>query len=143
MLPADEDLSGLHTVSLDSAEEDTESQETLDEHDDPYNSLLSGSFVPSTSQRMTKQETVRQSVQQWQPCHRQVTPPTGLQVDINEFNTEGYMSCAFPRLFPTGAADFLALRSVAVTIGDYQKHLMMYKDGWFAKILDSLLCIQY
>ena len=23
---------------------------------------------------------------------------------INEFTTEGYMSCAFPTLFPTGAA---------------------------------------
>ena len=34
MLPVDGDLGGLHTVSLDSMEEDTESQERLDERDD-------------------------------------------------------------------------------------------------------------
>ena len=45
MLPADGDLSGLHTASLDSMEEDTQSQERLVERDDPCNSLLSGSFI--------------------------------------------------------------------------------------------------
>ena len=31
-------------------------------------------------------------------------PPSGA-IPINEFTTEGYMSCAFPTLFPTGDAD--------------------------------------
>ena len=66
MLPEDGDLSGLHLVSLDSTEEHTGSPETLDEDNDPYNTHLSGSFVPSTTQQMTEQETVRQSVQQQQ-----------------------------------------------------------------------------
>ena len=61
MLPDDGDLSGLHSVSLDSTEEHTDSQ---DEGEDPYDTHLSGSFVPSTSRRMTEQETVRQSVQE-------------------------------------------------------------------------------
>ena len=52
MLPADGDLSGLHTVSVNSTE-NAESPETLDESDDPYNTHLSCSFVPSTTQRMT------------------------------------------------------------------------------------------
>ena len=34
--------------------------------------------------------------------------------------------------FPTGAADFYQPRMCAVTIGNYVKHLMMYKDGRFA-----------
>lgn len=34
-------------------------------------------------------------------------PKTG-SVPINEFTTEGYFSCAFPTLFPTGAGEFLA-----------------------------------
>ena len=42
----------------------TVSPETLDEDDDPYDTHLSDSFVPSTTQRMTEQETARQSVQQ-------------------------------------------------------------------------------
>ena len=43
------------------------------------------------------------------------------------------MSCAFPSLFPTGAADFVAPRPRTVTIGNYFKHLMQYHDGRFAK----------
>ena len=58
MLPKNSNLSGLHTVSLDSTEEKTGLPEILDEEDDPYNSHLCGSFVPSTNQRMTEQETV-------------------------------------------------------------------------------------
>ena len=59
-------------------------------------------------------------------------PPTS-GTPINEFNTEGYITCAFPTLFPTGAADFVASRPHAVTIGNYVKHLMMYEDGHFAR----------
>ena len=40
--------------------------ETQHEDEDPYDTHFSGSFVPSTTQRMTEQETVRQSVQQRQ-----------------------------------------------------------------------------
>ena len=137
-LPDDGDLSGLHSVSLDSTEENTGSPETLDEDDDPYDSHLSGSFVPSTTQQMTEQETVRQSVHQRQSHQQQVAPPTVSwppcgSAPINEFNTEGYMSCAFPTFFPTGAADFLAPRPIGVTIGNYLMHMMMYEDGRFAR----------
>ena len=52
---------------------------------------------------------------------------------ISEFTTEGYFSCAFPTLFPTGAAEFLDARQRSVTIGNYFQHLMMYDDGRFAK----------
>jgi hypothetical protein len=138
MPPEDGDLSGLHSVSFESMEDITGSPETQDEDEDPYDTNLSGSFVPSTTQRMTEQETVRQSVQERQSHQRQVPPPTvswppSGSTPINEFNTEGYMSCAFPTLFPTGAADFLAPRPVGVTIGNYLKHLMKYEDGRFAR----------
>ena len=43
------------------------------------------------------------------------------------------MTCAFPVLFPTGAADFSASRPRTVTIGYYFKHLLMYRDGRFAR----------
>ena len=138
MLPEDGDLSGLQSVTLDSADEDTESPSAQDEDDDPYSNHLSSSFVPSTTQRMTEQKTVRQSVQERQSRHQPVVTPTvswpqSGSATINEFNTEGYMSCAFPTLFPTGAADFLAPRPIAVTIGNYFKYMMVYEDGRFAK----------
>lgn len=52
---------------------------------------------------------------------------------VNEFSTEGYISCAFPSLFPTGAGDWLAPRVHPITVGYYFRHLLMYGDGQFAK----------
>ena len=131
LLPEDGDLTGLRSVTLETTD-DPEPPSTQDE--DPYDTHLSASFVPSTAQRMTEQETIRQSVQARQSHLQPVAPPTvswppSDSTPINEFNTEGYITCAFPTLFPTGAADFVAPLPLAVTIGNYFKHLMMYKDG--------------
>ena len=59
--------------------------------------------------------------------------PENGSVPIDEFKTEGYISGAFPTLFPTGEADFLAPRQQPVTVGVYFKHLMMFEGGRFAK----------
>ena len=96
MLPEDGDLSGLQSVTLDSADEDTESPPAQDEDDDPYSTHLSSSFVPSTTQRMTEQKTVRQSMQERQSRHQPVVPPSWPQSGsspINEFNTEPFPRC--------------------------------------------------
>ena len=79
---------------------------------------------------------MQHSVDQRQSCSS--TPgtlmwPTIRGTPINEFTTEGYLSCAFPTLFPTGAADFLGQRQNQVTISNYLKHLIMYDDSRFAK----------
>ena len=42
------------------------------------------------------------------------------------------MSCEFPTLYPTGAADFNAPRKRQVTVGYFFKHMMLYRDGRFA-----------
>ena len=52
---------------------------------------------------------------------------------INEFTTEGYIACAFPHLFPQGIADFSQTREIKVTLDQYFKHLMKYKDKRFAQ----------
>ena len=52
---------------------------------------------------------------------------------LNELTTDGYFTCAFPTLFPTGAGDFLGQRQVPVTIKNYFIHLMQYDDGCFAR----------
>ena len=52
---------------------------------------------------------------------------------LNEFHSEDYITRTFPTLFPTGAADFTAPRVWPVTIGYYLKHIMLYRDGRFAK----------
>lgn len=62
----------------------------------------------------------------------QAIPWPGTGGPISEFTTEGYMSCAFPTLFPTGSTDFLAPRVHKITVGHYFKHLVMYDNGRFA-----------
>ena len=69
----------------------------------PYDAHLARTFVPSTAQKLTEQETIRQSIYEQQPhLPSQTVPwPPSSGTPINEFNTEGYISCAFPTLFPT------------------------------------------
>ena len=91
-------------------------------------------FIPVLARKMTEKETIRKSVQHKQQTKDQIVlwPENG-SVPIDEFKTEGYISGAFPTLFPTGEADFLAPRQQPVTVGVYFKHLMMFEGGRFAK----------
>ena len=132
LLPEDGDLAGLRSMTVDSPPNDSEVPSAQDV--DPYDANLSRTFVPLTAPRLTEQEAVRQSVHGGQSNQPPTVawPPSG-ETPINEFNTEGYISCAFPTLFPTGAADYIAPRTHAVTIGNYFKHLVMYEDGRFAR----------
>ena len=133
LLPEDGDLTGLCSMTLESSDDDQELSPPQDV--DPYDAHLARTFVPSTAQRLTEQETIRQSINEQQPhqAHPTAPWPASSGTPINKFNTEGYISCAFPTLFPTGAADFVAPRPNAVTIGNYFKHLLMYDDGRFAR----------
>ena len=85
---------------------------------------------------MTEEESIRKSVQDRQSAAPKLTKVSWPQVGdspISEFTTEGYISCAFPTLLPTGEAEFLSPRQNTVTIGNYFKHQMRYGDGQFAK----------
>ena len=80
--------------------------------DDPYDAHLARSFVPVATRSMTEQEAVQQPVQR-QSDHPSASPtstvmwPSSEGIPINEFTTEGCFACAFPTLYPTGAADFV------------------------------------
>lgn len=55
---------------------------------------------------------------------------------INEFTCEGYVSMAFPSLFPLGKAelnDFTRPNNMKLTALEYFQFLMQYKDQRFAK----------
>lgn len=89
----------------------------------------SSSFVPSTYR---KQETIQRSIDDRQKQSPVMWPPQG-STPVDEFHSEGYFTLAFPTLYPTGDADFTVPRHRTVTIGNYFKHLMLYKDGRFSK----------
>ena len=131
-LPQDGNLSTVATVTQ------GEDEVTPAQVDESYDGHLTQSFVPMAIRSMTEQEAARQSVQQRESGQSSSTPstvmwPTIGGAPINEFTTEGYFSCAFPTLFPTGAGDFSGQRQNQVTIGNYFKHLIMYDDSRFAK----------
>ena len=127
-LPEDGSFAHIQTITV-STEMSSETE--FPEHDvlDPYNATSSRTFIPGLYGTLNEHQTIQQSLQQSPPTL--MWPRTG-QSPINEFTTEGYFTCAFPALFPTGAADFLAPRINSVTIGNYFKHLLLYDDGRFA-----------
>ena len=90
---------------------------------DPHDTFLSGTFVPMNFRKGTEQEIVRSSLTECQQHPHTNTQPIAwpeiTNTPINEFRTEGYISCAFPTLFPTGAGDFNQPRLHTVTIGNY------------------------
>ena len=133
-LPDDGNLTGLREVAEQVAPGDEDESPHAEGEDDESPDDAT-SFVPIVARKHTEQETVRNSVQERQQSDQRTTVPWPRRGDepINEFTTEGYMTCAFPTLFPTGAGDFLAPRQNTVTVGNYFKHLMMYGDGQFAK----------
>ncbi len=151
LLPQDGDISNLSSVTVNSPTEVVPEQ--THETEDSYNAHLSQTFVPLNYQRSTEQEVVRQSVEQSNSHQSQASssfsPPVVMwpqsgDMPINEFRTEGYMTCAFPTLFQTGTADFTAPRERQVTVGNYFKHLLMYKDGRFAKHHPlPVFCLKY
>ena len=131
-LPDDGDLTDKCGVGIeDTAEKQEEEEELPSEDTDPADVAT---FIPVVARKMTEKETIRKSVHHRQPTEDQIVPwPQNGSVPIDEFKTEGYISCAFPTLFPTGEADFLAPRQQSVTVGMYFKHLMMYGEGRFAR----------
>lgn len=129
LLPDDDTISNAHMSTVE-CNSPFDSSEQCDAEYDPEH--LTTTFVPGNYQSMTEEENIRRLLEE-SSSSSSVPWPTRDNNPINEFSTEGYFSCAFPTLFPTGAADFLAPRLNKVTIGNYLKHLLMYDDGRFAK----------
>ena len=100
----------------------------IDEPYDSYCAHLPQLFVPTAMRSMTEQEAVVKSMEERQSSSSPSSSSATLMwpsiggMPINEFTTEGYFTCAFPTLFPTGVADFSGLgRQNQVTI--FNKHI--------------------
>lgn len=103
----------LRTVEL------TEKQKQLFNDD-----KIEESFVPSHTEP-TQDELIENELH--------LKYPTLDSTPVNEFTDTGYITKAFPHLFPYGCADFLQQRDIKVSRDDYFKHLMNYKDHRFAQ----------
>lgn len=106
LLPEDAAISDLCVMTINSDKSEPSAQSDL------YCAPHHSSFVPD----LTQQQRIRHSVNQ-EPATKATLPwPPISHTPINEFITEGYVSCAFPSLFPSGSADLLAPRAHTVTI---------------------------
>jgi len=92
------------------------------------------SFIPTIPNRNIEIQEIRHYLQSYN--HHSATtiqwPPISLS-PINEYNTEGLLSMAFPTLFPTGAALPNQPRIKTVQLHEYALHLLHYHDNRFGK----------
>ena len=125
-LPENDHLTNIPTISVSS--DPTDADLPTGPIQDQCDPDLCRTFVPIIPETNTEQQNISNSLQS-----TTVTWPVRGQNPLNEFQCEGYITRAFPVLFPTGKAEFLAPSLNSVTIGAYFKHLMFYHDGRFAK----------
>lgn len=128
-LPQDGNLTGLMSVTLPATSPDNIPPAN---QSPPNIEHLPQTFIPihhvSTTEHHIVQTTLQDRLNHsTTAANNMIRWPDICSTPINEFNTEGYISCAFPTLFPTGSADFTTPCQHNV------KHLMLYKDGRFAK----------
>ena len=127
MLPIDSHLTNLASVTLPSSEVEF----SAEHNDNPYSAHLQSTFVPASTRSFTEQEAIQESIINPQAT-RHINWPSTAGNPINEFTTEGYITCAFPAHFAEGKTDFLGPRQRVVSIASYFKHLMLYHDKRFA-----------
>lgn len=134
-LPQNGYLSGIRTLTI-PGNTITESELGTTQRD-TNPSHFSQTFIPihnlNTTELQRVSSAIEGSIDQSSSDNNIIRWPEVCSTPVNEFTTEGYMSRAFPTLYPTGAADFNAPRQRTVTCGNYFKHLMLYKDQRFAQ----------
>ena len=92
-LPRDGDITHCIPIIVDEQMSDEQQESSpSDEHADPYESFLSGTFVPSNPPKPTEQEMVKQSIVDRQTPTNTLTWPQVGNMPINEFQSEGYIS---------------------------------------------------
>ena len=96
-LPENGELPGLPAVTL--SDDGSGAEPVLEQSEEHDSERLSGSFVPAAPRHATEREAVEQVVTGEQPV---AWPPRG-NTPSNEFHSEGYITLAFPTLFPTGS----------------------------------------
>jgi hypothetical protein len=122
--PVDDHLPHIDDVDhLDLSDVDSE------ELDDTIGSNFVSAPLPSPNE----ERAIADTFERLQSGDAPVMWPVINGTPINEFQTPGYIACAFPTLYPTGNADLRAEHVRDVKPAEYFTHLLKYKDGRFAR----------
>jgi hypothetical protein len=136
-LPEDELIHGrLRTVqSQDIPEPDDDAgppEEGPDANQEEPPVLFTHGFVPNMNHGQTEIEPLHAAA-----FHDEtpviLTMPMVHGTPLNEHAGHPIAIDAFSSLFPTGRADFSAVRETEVTMAEWAAHLMRYEDGRFAR----------
>ena len=126
-LPEDGPFTGL-TIREEEAEDESDEENERPDHPDPDGPVheTAESFVPNIRQRTERQHISDRAAEvlNW---------PAAAREPVSEFRTEGYLSMAFPTLFPDGAGDISSPRLQRISAANYFRHLMLLEDGRFAR----------
>jgi hypothetical protein len=95
--------------------------------------VITRTFVPFLPSTLQEDVAIKNALDRMQSENNPIAWPQINSSPINEFQTPGYIACAFPTLYPTGCADLRAERIWDIKPAEYFKHLLLYKDGRFAR----------
>ncbi|EXX58668.1 uncharacterized protein LOC105316640 [Rhizophagus irregularis DAOM 181602=DAOM 197198] len=95
--------------------------------------VITRTFVPFLPSTLHEDVAIKNALDRMQSENNPIAWPQINSSPINEFQTPGYIACAFSTLYPTGCADLRAERIWDIKPAEYFKHLLLYKDGRFAR----------
>ena len=95
--------------------------------------IITRTFVPSFPTKQREEVAINNTLERIQNENLHEMWPEIDGYPINEFQTVGYIACAFPTLYPTGRADLCAQRAKEIKPAEYFKHMMWYKDRRFTR----------
>src|SRR5947209_1838584 len=105
------------------------------ENENNENYFNSQTFVPSLPIRLSEDRAINDVLNRAQHDHEnsRLEWPHNEVSPVDEFNTPGYIARAFSTLYPWGIADLNEPRVREIKPAEYFKHLLVYKDGRFAR----------
>ncbi|CAB4420703.1 unnamed protein product [Rhizophagus irregularis] len=103
------------------------------DYDESENDVITRTFIPFPPSANREDTAIRNTLDRIQNENHPIMWPQINGSPVNEFQTPGYIACAFSTLYPTGSADLRAERIRDIKPAEYFKHILQYKDGRFAR----------
>lgn len=95
--------------------------------------VVNGNFVPVPLPSPNEERAITDTLNRMQAGEGPIMWPNIDNNPVNEFQTPGYIACAFPTLYPTGDGDLRSMHVRDIKPAEYFSHLLKYKDGRFAR----------
>ncbi|GBC15565.1 ATP-dependent DNA helicase PIF1 [Rhizophagus irregularis DAOM 181602=DAOM 197198] len=108
-------------------------EQHFNDDDDVYEDMIGSNFVPAPLPSPNEEQAIGDTLNRMQDNDLPIMWPSIDGTPINEFQTPGYIACAFPTLYPTGNGDLRSNHVREVKPSEYFSHLLKYKDGRFAR----------